>query len=122
MPVKLILMYCVILLGLAFMALPDNTEAIDFFLFNDVRLTFQTYVYFIFEHLGIIILSYIIAVDTRQYKKEVYIFFWLQVLGFLDYLLTYNSTWFHIGMIPISMNVITVAIFGMAIINRDGRL
>lgn len=115
-------MYCVILLGLAFMALPDNTEAIDFFLFNDVRLTFQTYVYFIFEHLGIIILSYIIAVDTRQYKKEVYIFFWLQVLGFLDYLLTYNSTWFHIGMIPISMNVITVAIFGMAIINRDGRL
>ena len=122
MPLKLILMYCVILLGLAFMALPDNTEAIDFFLFNDVRLTFQTYVYFIFEHLGIIILSYIIAVDTRQYKKEVYIFFWLQVLGFLDYLLTYNSTWFHIGMIPISMNVITVAIFGMAIINRDGRL
>lgn len=68
-------MYCVILLGLAFMALPDNTEAIDFFLFNDVRLTFQTYVYFIFEHLGII-----------------------------------------------SMNVITVAIFAMAIINRDGRL
>jgi hypothetical protein len=118
---KLLLLYVTLLMGLVFMAIPDNTPAMDFFPFHDILLTVQTYVYFVFEHLTIIIFSYIIATEARQYRKEVMIFFWLQVCDFVDYLLTYNSPWFHVGLLPVSMNVVTLFIFGAAIIARNGR-
>lgn len=122
MSMKLILLSVTILLGLVFMALPDNTTPKDFFLFYDINLTFQTYVYFLFEHFIIIILSYIIAVESRQYKNEVRIFFWLQVLDLVDYVLTYNTPWFHVFNFPISMNVIMVTVFGLTIYNGRLRL
>lgn len=116
---KLVLLYCVILSGLVFMAVPDQTEPIDWFpLYDGIKLTAQFYFYYLFEHIGIIILCYIIASEARQYKREVYIFFYLQVLQLLDFIITYNTTWFHVGTIPISMNIISVAIFGLAILNR----
>lgn len=117
---KLVLLYCVILLGLVFMAVPDQTEPIDWFLMYDgIKLTAQFYFYYLFEHFSVIILCYIIASEARQYKREIHIFFYIQVLQLLDFVITYNTTWFHVGTIPISMNIISVAIFGLVILNRN---
>lgn len=119
---RLILLYVVILMGLVFMALPDNTVAKDFFPLYDIKLTFQTYVYFLFEHFGMIILSYILAVEVRKYRREVYFFFWLQVVDMIDYVMTYNTTWFEVGDIQVSMNLISVLVFGIVILTRDESL
>jgi hypothetical protein len=98
------------------MALPENTEPKDWFPFFDgIKLTAQWYVYYIFEHLGIIILSYLVAVDSKEYRIEVRAFFWLMVANFADFLLCYNTPWFHIGLIPISMNILSTSFFGILI-------
>jgi hypothetical protein len=106
------------------MAFPDNTEPKDWFPFYDgIKLTAQWYAYYFFEHIGIIILSYIIVTEARTFRKEAAAFFWIQVASLADYVLTYNTTWFHVGMIPISMNVLAVGIFGVLVYNsRDGGL
>lgn len=98
---------------MVFQFLPDNTYAKDYFPLYDIKLTFQTYVYFICEHLTFIVLTYIIASEARKYRQALTVFFYLQVLDLVDYLLTYNTTWFKIGSIPITMNSLSFLIFGL---------
>lgn len=116
---KLILLGFALLFGLLFMLIPHNTEPKDWFLFYDgIKLTAQWYWYYIFEHLSIITLSYVIAAEARKYRFEILLFFWIQVFQLVDFIFTYNSTWFHVGFVPISMNMISVTVYGLALIRR----
>jgi len=112
--IKLILLYITLLTGIVFLIIPETTEAKDYFLFSDMKLYFGTYVYFIFEKLILIVLAYVIAADETVYRKEVQVFFYLMLADLFDFVLTYNSIWFHIG-IPVSMNILKAIIFGIVI-------
>jgi len=98
------------------MLIPDNTTPKDWFpLYDGIKLTAQFYFYYIFEHLGMIILSYIAAAEERIYQFEAKVFFFLMCAGLVDFILTYNSVWFHVGILPISMNILSTSIFGIVI-------
>ena len=113
---KLLLLFTIFLFGLVFLITPDSDKLIAFFPFSDMKLTGQTYLYFLFEKLILIVLSYLIVTNENTYKGEVEIFFWLMVVDLFDYLFTYNSIWFHVGLLPFSMNILKVIIFGVVIL------
>ena len=81
------------------------------FPFSDMVLNADTYVYFLFEHIILIILSWIIYDRTKDNIVLLYLI--IQMLDTLDYLLTYGEPWF--GTI-LTWNTIKVGIFGIAIL------
>lgn len=115
---KLLLLFITLILGLVYLITPNSDKDFDFFFFSDVRLYLDTYLYFVFEKLTTIILIWIIAAESRDFRKPLQIFFWLAVADFVDFLLTYNSIWFTAWRFPISMNIVKVVIFGLVIINE----
>ena len=115
---RVILLGIVILLGAVFLVVPESNNAPTFAMFPlkpDATIAIQFYVHFVFEYLGWIALSFIVASEARTFKLSCKTFFWLQVADFVDYLLTYNSVWFHLGLLPISMNLAKVLVFGVVV-------
>jgi len=104
---------------MTFMLVPFGGVAYSFFYFSDVQLTIHTYVYFLCEHIGYILLSYIIYSESDKYEVPLFTFFCLMVADTFDYMLSYNSTWVTIGSFPITMNTAIVVIFGMAILYEE---
>ena len=118
---KVVLLGLTILFSAVFLVIPDNNEAPLYALFwlnTKAEITLQTWVYFLFEHATVLCLAYIVASEARQYKLSCKTFFWLQLADTLDYLLTYNTVWFHLGLMPISMNVVKVLIFGFVVFHE----
>lgn len=85
---------------------------IGFPLISDQRLTFQTYAYFVLEHLTWIGLSFALCLGERRYLKPLLAFLVIQIAHLFDFCLTYNEVWFHFLGLPISMNTVGVCIFG----------
>lgn len=111
---KLFLILLTFIFGLVFLISPI-TEPIDLFLFSDIKITVQTHIYFICEKLVLVILAWIIAAESKEYRTALQVFFWLVVVDFIDYIFTYNSIWFRLYGFPISMNIMKVAIFGFVV-------
>lgn len=107
------------LFGAVFLVIPRNNNAPTFALFlfaPDDRINIQSYVYFIFEHFQLMALCYIIASEAKTYGLSCKTFFWIQVADFVDYLLSYNAVWFHAGLLPVSMNLVSVVVFGFVVL------
>lgn len=83
------------------------------FLFSDMVLSPQNWVYAFFQHVGEIILSGVILYSWNAYRVALWTFFLLHVVDTLDYCLTYSNPWFN-G--PPSFNHIKVLLFGLSII------
>jgi len=115
---KILLLFLTFIFGLLFLLLPPAIESRDWFLFSDVKLTYQTHIYFICEKLVVIMLAWIIAAEETKYKGSCKVFFWLIVADLLDYLLTYSSVWFLVGVFPVSMNVTKAFIFGFIVVRE----
>lgn len=113
---KLVLLYLTFVVGLIFLILPNGTQPKDFFPFYDIDLYLSTYVYFILEKSILILLAGMIYNESIEYRDELRIFVWLLIFDLADYFLTYNTTWFHIGEFPISMNIVKCIIFGGCIL------
>lgn len=113
---KLLLLYSTILVSLVFLLVPANDVTMGF-LFSDMMVTVEYYIFSIFEKFVLIILAYIIANESTEYRNAVWIFFWLMVADLVDYLLTYSDIWFSIDELPVSMNILKSLIFGVAILH-----
>lgn len=86
-----------------------------YFPFNqDVVLTRDTYVYFLFERLIMVVMSLFIYIESSKFKTALKVFVFIQVFDTVDYLLTYNKTWILDGYI-ISLDLLKVTIFSLAI-------
>lgn len=128
---KLGLLFLTLILGLSFVLLP-NWDGVTYmnpdpFLFYDfgysddgrrLGICYQTYVYMICEYLVSIIFVGIIAKETVEYRQAVFIFLVLLCADLFDFLLDYNSVWFYIQNIPVSMNTTKCVIFGLVIIRE----
>ena len=111
---KAILLAMVMLFGAVFLVIPANNNPPTYALFplnRGATISVQAYVYFIFEHFQLMALCYIIASEAITYRLTCRAFFLLQVADFFDYMATYNTIWFNLGLLPISMNLVGVAIF-----------
>lgn len=81
------------------------------FLFDDVTIHADTYVYYVMEHLIKIIFVVVIWELDAKYRALISILLGLEVLDLIDFVLTYNSRWYKY----LSINTFKAAIFGMAI-------
>lgn len=84
------------------------------FVFSDYKVPTQTYYYFLFEHLILVILAYVIFTLEPRYKAAAIVFIVIQVVDLIDYLLTYGEPWFDSKVF--TWNTIKVGLFGGAII------
>ena len=112
---KLLYLLCVLLLfNLAFLMI-GNSPAKDWWPFDDNRygLTNEFYFHEVQDKVTAIILCFVIAYEARHYKEELFVFACLQALDGIDFALTNNTPWFHVGVIPISMNVVSMSTFGI---------
>src|SRR5688572_26561459 len=97
-------------------ALPEDEGFHDYFLFSDQKLTLETHLFFLFEHLILVILSLALYIDAPKYKSALFIFIVIQVLDTLIYLLSYGNLKFM--DIPVTWNFMKIFIFSLAIINE----
>ena len=82
------------------------------FPFSDMLLNADTYIYFLFEHVILIILAWIIYDLTKD--KIVFLYLIIQLIDTFDYILNYGEPWF--GNSIFTYNTIKVGIFGVAIL------
>ena len=114
---KLLLLYSTILVSLVFLLVPDNDVTVGF-PFSSMVVSVEYYIYSMFEKFVLIILAYIIANESTEYKEAIWIFFWLMVVDAVDYGLSYSGVWFTIGTFPISMNILKAVVFGGVILKE----
>ena len=108
----------VILLQTVFLYIPQHgREVKDFFLLSDTRCTTQEYFYYLFEHLAWIYVFWLMFMEIRLLRTELGWFFIIALVDFVDYLLTYNSTWVMISEVPISWNTIQILIICLVFVN-----
>lgn len=105
---KIIFLAFAIVMQDVFLKVIPYGNTIDFFVFSEAKCTLQEYVYYLFEHLAFIYLFYLMFMEIKSIRRQLSFFFALSVFDFMDYLLTYNSTWFRVLDVPISFNVIQV--------------
>ena len=105
---KIVFIAFIIVMQLVFLKLIPYGNTIDFFLFSDAKCTLQEYVYYLCEHLAWIYAFYLMFMEIKSIRQQLSFFFAMSVFDFMDYLLTYNSTWFRVLDVPISFNVIQV--------------
>lgn len=85
-----------------------DTRAEIGFPFSDQILTVDTYMYFLFEHLTVLILSVVMLSMATEYRYAFKVFLAIQIIDTVDYCLTYGEPW---GFLPVSWNVIKVLLF-----------
>lgn len=72
-----------------------------------MTITFQTWIWFLTECLIKVVLTGLIWRDTTKYKKQVGWFLGFSIADTIDYLLTYNSVWFTLVGVAVSMNTVS---------------
>lgn len=121
---RLLILLCVLLaFNLSFQLIDESLPARDWWPFDDNRymLTPEWYWHEVQGKVSFMIICFVLAYEARQLRTELLIFAWLMVFDFVDFLLTNNTAWFHVGIIPVSANMVIPAIFVLAILNY-GRL
>jgi hypothetical protein len=99
-----------ILLTLAFSTiflLTPTTEPIDFFPFSDQMLTFEMWLYFLFERLIVVILALVILLDSTEFKNSLTVFLWIEIMDTVFYLLFYDDPF----MLVLPWNSVKLGIF-----------
>lgn len=109
----------VLLLGMVFTIVPDAIRLEEMgYPLSPMRVTMQTWCYFLFEGIIKVFFSWMIYAESVKYRFPLFVFLMIQILDVFDYILTYNSVWFHAGPVPVSMNTCGIVIFAMAIIRE----
>lgn len=100
-----LLVFLSLFISLIFLITPQG-QYIDPFPFYDFRLYTEYYFYYLWEHVVILVLLHIISSEAREYRLFFTAVFWFQVLDLIDYCLTYNTAWGHIGRVPVTSNTL----------------
>lgn len=83
------------------------------FLFSDMIVSTETWFYFLFEHLIVVLLSIVILDLEHEFKMSAGVFVWIQVIDTVDYCLTYGESWSD--YMP-SFNIMKVTVFGIVML------
>lgn len=83
------------------------------FPFSDMVLTVETWFYFLFEHIIVLLLAIVILELEHEFKLSARVFVWIQALDTVDYCLTYGESWSN--YMP-SFNIMKVTVFGIVML------
>lgn len=83
------------------------------FLFSEMKLTPELWMYYFFEHLVVLILSIVILIGSKKYRISLWLFVIIELIDTVDYCLTYGEPWMNT---TITWNTAKVAIFGSSLI------
>lgn len=98
---------------------PDSDpDTHPYFLFSNIEVSDNSYWYFFFEHLIVIMFAWYILCNSSQFRTALLIFLMIQVVDLGDYLLAYGQIWFYVSHYPISWNVLKAVFFTLAIVNE----
>ena len=95
---------------MVFLKIPFDPVVHDFFPLSGAKCTAQEYFYYLFEHLTILCLVFMLS--REMFSTEVNIFLLVFLFDLIDFLLTYNATWFRVMGFGISYNVVQAIIAG----------
>ena len=82
------------------------------FPYSDMVLSGENYFFYLFEHLGPVLLAVVILELEPRYRIAVTVFLVIQIIDTLDYILFYGERW--TPYLP-TWNVLKVGIMGLAI-------
>lgn len=83
------------------------------FLFSDMKLTPELWMYYFFEHLTVCILAVVILLSSEKYRTVLWLFVAIECIDLIDYCLTYGEPWFDS---KITWNVVKVYLFGVPLL------
>lgn len=90
----------------AWTLLPNIPQTFDPFPFYDLDLSIQTYVYFLCHYVSMMVFAYTFMMILISFRPVLVTWFWLQVVEFFDYMLSYNSPWFYILGVGVGITII----------------
>lgn len=111
---RLALLFSTLIISVIYLLVPD-TEPIDFFPFSDMKTTLEWYVFYLCEHLILIVFALFIYMESDKYKIALFVFLLIQIADTIDFCLTYGFVWFHLDKYPVGFNLIKIVIFMIAI-------
>jgi hypothetical protein len=88
------------------------------FPFYPITLAIETYAYFACYYLSMMIIAWAFVLIIPQYHVILAAWFFLQGVELIDYFLTYNTPWFFIGKLGISITLIKFLILGFLMIQE----
>lgn len=114
----------VIVLGVMFELFPDpsiDSPRYDLWVFYEPitngqywgGLTWQQYAYYTMEHLALMTLAFLLYIIGKR-DGVLWWFFLIQCGQLADFWLTYNTEWFKIGVLPVTMNIFQAVVFVVA--------
>lgn len=117
---RVIILLTTLALSVVFLFLPDDGIRQDYFPFSNQVVRLDTYVYFLFEHLILAMVSLVIWDLEPKYRYSVTTFLVIQIIDTFDYVLFYGEVW--TPYLP-SWNIIKVTVMGLSImydVKRNG--
>lgn len=85
------------------------------FPFNDLRLTADTWVWFLFEHINMVIFAVIMAMPGKVSRGPAVVFVFIYVVDLVNFIIHYDDPFVNITL---PWNVTKIFIFLAAIINE----
>lgn len=93
--------------------LPENLTMIEPFPFHKMEISVQSYMYFACFYCSMMIFAYAFRMIMPEYDLVLTVWFFLQVIEFIDYFLTYNTAWFHINNLGVSITLVKFAVLSI---------
>lgn len=109
---RLVLLLTTLAFSVLFMFVQPDGEI--GFLFSDIVLPADLWFYYFMEHFIRVILVFVIFDMATEYKTAFTIFFIIQMIELLDYVLTYGEPWFDSKVF--TWNTIKVGLFSLSIL------
>lgn len=107
-------LFCVIGLTIVFAVWDGPTEYLSLFPYSKQKLTLQTHIYFIFEHVTVITILYLWYNEASEYSKHyVLMFLFLQIGNLVDYLLRYNEPFLKLHGRSINYNIVSIVLYAL---------
>ena len=102
----------------AWTLLPNVEYTFDPFPFYDLELSIQTYVYFLCHYVSMMVFAYTFMMIIISFRPVLAAWFWLQVVEFFDYMLSYNTPWFYILGVGVGITIIKFIVLSVTAIRH----
>jgi hypothetical protein len=109
--IRLWLIFITLSFSLLFMFF--NPEGEWGFLFSEMKLTPELWMYYFFEHLIVLILAIVILIGSKEYRTTLWLFVVIEIIDTVDYCLTYGEPWMNT---KITWNTVKVFVFGSSLL------
>lgn len=95
----LLLLFSTLLIRELWTLIPYSSETHSYFPLIHKELTLRTYIYFPCEIIADTIIIYVLWMSFAELAVVFKIWFWLQIVEFVDYFITYNMKWFTLSLL-----------------------